>query len=209
MSKETKVERKNSSIYFFGTVWLMIVFIGIGILIQYENRPGNAGNPPKKWPIKSIMIPAMNTSTLVLFVHPHCPCTSATVGELELLLTQCRKKIKTYIVFFKPEEFTNEWIKTNIWKNASSISGVKLIVDENGNEANLFKVSTSGQTLLYSNQGKLLFNGGITGSRGHSGDNAGRNSILSLLKDGKTNKPKTFVFGCSLYKGSTPIAKRK
>ena len=36
-----------------------------------------------------------------------------------------------------------------------------------------FGAETSGQTLLYDRDGRLLFSGGTTGSRGHDGDNAG------------------------------------
>jgi hypothetical protein len=35
-------------------------------------------------------------------------------------------------------------------------------------------------TLLFASNGNLLFNGGITGSRGHAGDNAGENGPNAL-----------------------------
>src|SRR5712691_5642885 len=58
---------------------------------------------------------------------------------------------------------------------------------------------TSGQTVLYDSQGRLLFSGGITGSRGHSGDNAGRSSIVSLVNAGVADQKETIVFGCPLF----------
>ena len=45
---------------------------------------------------------------------------------------------------------------------------------------------TSGQTLLYDTKGHLVFSGGITGGRGHEGDNTGRESIEKYLQTGKT-----------------------
>ena len=90
-------------------------------------------------------------------------------------------------------------MKTNLWYDAKAIPGVEVMKDQDGSEARLFQAFTSGQTLLYDSKGHLVFNGGITGSRGHSGDNAGRKAIISLVTEGKANRTNTFVFGCSLF----------
>jgi hypothetical protein len=58
---------------------------------------------------------------------------------------------------------------------------------------------TSGQTVLYDNEGALLFSGGITGARGHAGDNAGRTSLVELLNRGAAGRSRTSVFGCPLF----------
>jgi hypothetical protein len=58
--------------------------------------------------------------------------------------------------------------------------------------------------LLYSPQGKLQFSGGITESRGHVGDNAGRAAVLAALTtDAPPEQTNAFVFGCALT-GNTP-----
>ena len=85
---------------------------------------------------------------------------------------------------------------------AAGINDVHAFEDINAQTAQTFGVYTSGQTLLYGSDGRLLFKGGITASRGHSGDNAGRTVITALL-DGeviaKNQLPVvTPVFGCSL-----------
>ncbi len=56
-----------------------------------------------------------------------------------------------------------------------------MLRDDDGAEAKRFGAETSGQTLLYDERGTLAFSGGITGSRGHAGDNAGRASLLALI----------------------------
>ena len=64
---------------------------------------------------------------------------------------------------------------------------------------------TSGQTALYDPAGNLLFQGGITETRGHAGDNTGCEAIESLvLHQNMTTTPstgpgETAVFGCSLF----------
>ena len=73
------------------------------------------------------------------------------------------------------------------------------MIDDEGTEANRFHAATSGQTLLYDAAGSLLFSGGITGSRGHSGDNAGQTAIVSLVNSGAPRLTETSVFGCPLF----------
>jgi hypothetical protein len=51
---------------------------------------------------------------------------------------------------------------------------------------------------LYDQSGHLQFSGGITGSRAHQGDNAGRQSLLALLS-GRNARTATNVYGCPLF----------
>ena len=74
-----------------------------------------------------------------------------------------------------------------------------MIRDDNGVEAARFGAVTSGQTVLYDEDGALLFTGGITGARGHSGDNAGRASVVALFESRTGRTSWTSVFGCGLF----------
>jgi CheY-like chemotaxis protein len=56
----------------------------------------------------------------------------------------------------------------------------------------------SGQTLLYDEDGRLGFSGGVTGARAHPGDNAGRQSLVALLNREVAGRRGTNVFGCAL-----------
>ena len=67
--------------------------------------------------------------------------------------------------------------------------GVSVSSDQEGFEAKNFQSTTSGYVLLYDANGRLLFQGGITGSRGHSGENSGRDAIEAILMD-KTTETK-------------------
>ena len=110
-------------------------------------------------------------------------------------MARVQGRVTTHVVFLKSEVFD---YKSDLWRHAQRISGVVVRADEGGLETRHFRVGTSGQTLLYSSDGRLLFNGGVTGSRGHAGDNHGSDAVLSLLLDGRSEAPKTVVFGCSL-----------
>ena len=77
--------------------------------------------------------------------------------------------------------------------------GVAVMDDVDGKLAKLFGAETSGYVVIYNPQGKLLFNGGITGSRGHAGDNAGLSAAVGWLTDNNSHLRCTSVYGCSLF----------
>jgi hypothetical protein len=125
------------------------------------------------------------------------------VGELALLMARCQDRLTAKVIIFRPKDFPDDWEKTDLWHSAAAIPGVSVFQDEDGQEARRFHATTSGQTLLYDAEGHLLFSGGITASRGHSGDNAGRSAIVSILTAGAAEKSETFTFGCSLFNTSS------
>jgi len=134
-----------------------------------------------------------------MLVHPQCPCSRASIGELALLMAQSQGRLKAYVLFLKPAGFSDDWEKTDLWQSAAGIPGVKPLVDYDGMEARRFHAKTSGQTVLYDAEGRLLFSGGITAARGHAGDNAGRSAIVSLVNAKVADKAETPVFGCPLF----------
>lgn len=98
------------------------------------------------------------------------------------------------------------WERTGLWSSAAAISGVMVRADIDGEAARRFGAATSGQALLYAIDGRLLFSGGITESRGHEGDNAGRSAIAALVLGAKTATPAASpVYGCPLFNG-LPLA---
>jgi hypothetical protein len=192
--KRIKLIRLTSAV-----LWVVAVSIGLWILWGYENAPGVSAQPPVRWPTDSRIQRAPDSATLVMLAHPHCPCTRASIGELARLMAHSQGRVRAYVLFLKPAGFSDEWEKTDLWQSARSIPGVNVLIDDGGAEARRFHAATSGQTMLYDVEGRLLFSGGITGSRGHAGDNAGRSAILSLVNTGAAERTETFVFGCQLF----------
>jgi hypothetical protein len=182
----------------FALLWLSAVGLGLRSMLAYENAPGVAATPAGQWPHGSRIQRASQQATLVLLAHPQCPCTRASISELALLMTHCQGKVAAHVLFFKPQDAAEDWAKTALWRSAAAIPGVQVSSDEGGLEARRFHAMTSGQTLLFDSAGHLRFSGGITGARGHAGDNAGRSAIESLLNTGVTTRSKSLVFGCSL-----------
>ena len=179
------------------SIWLAVVGLGMGVLTIYEYTPGRPAGLQDDWPLQSKIAHGVDLPTLVMFAHPECPCTRASIGELAVLMAECQDRVKAHVVFLFPKGSSKEWLHTDLWRSAEAIPGVVAEADEDGNEARYFQATTSGQVVLYDTDGKLLFRGGITSSRGHYGDNSGLSAIVSLL-DHKTASSQTPVFGCSL-----------
>jgi hypothetical protein len=184
-------------------LWLFAAVAGTSILLSYENKPGNAGTTPATWPADSHITREPGRSTLVMFAHPHCPCSRASVGELNRLLTRCQGSASVHVLFIRPKEVADSWTETSLRKSAEAIPGVRVQLDALGEEARRFGAESSGYVVLYGADGRLLFSGGITAGRGHAGDNAGENLVVSLLKGQPAALKHTPVFGCGLLDDCT------
>jgi hypothetical protein len=195
----TKNSRKGySRVLLFSMVWVLAVAAGAVAMSNYENKPGRTGPPQARWPVESRIPRSLALPTLVVFAHPHCACTRATIGELELLMTRCLGRAAVFVVFLKPENFSDGWAETDLWESAKAIPGVTVLRDDDGAEAKRFHAAISGYSVLYDTRGELLFAGGITFARGHAGDNAGRSALVALI-EGRTAEKATPVFGCPLF----------
>jgi hypothetical protein len=179
-------------------LWIPAIGVGVGALLRYSNTPGRLAAPPKDWPQSTSFRRVPGESTLVVFAHPKCPCSRATIEELALIVTHCRVKVNTYVLFYAPRSMGEGWARSELWDDAAAIPGVHVIEDHDGWEVRRFGASTSGQTLLYGFDGHLVFNGGITAARGHLGANNGMDAVESMLKNGTAKRNTAPVFGCSL-----------
>lgn len=179
-------------------LWFLVVLAGTLLMAQYSQTAGAVGAVPEQWPDTSLRFNNPDQSRLVLFLHPRCPCSRATLSELELIMANCQGLLSAQVLFIQPEGVSEDWVKTDLWNAAAAIPGVNVSIDPEGQEARRFQAVTSGQTLLYDAHGGLLFQGGITLARGHAGDNPGRDAIEDLLKHKITHPASTPVFGCVL-----------
>jgi hypothetical protein len=179
-------------------IWFLVVCTGSLLMAQYSQTAGATGTAPVQWPEASRCYRDPSQYRLVMFLHPRCPCSRATLGELEQLVAHCHGLFSAQVWFIQPEGISEDWVKTDLWHAAAAIPGVQVGVDHDGEEARLFQAATSGQTLLYDASGRLIFQGGITLARSHAGDNPGRDAIESLLNQKVSHATSTPVFGCAL-----------
>jgi hypothetical protein len=178
--------------------WVGLLAGSFGYLMRYEATPALGTNPSAT----NSQFANFTHFSLVMGLHPHCPCSRATVEELAKILSRAPESVKLTVFAFKPKDEPDSWIE------GSTVSSLKkfkarIVVDEEGTEAQRLGLATSGQVQVFSSAGVLLYNGGITAGRGHGGDNIGAQTVLELLRDGKSEGRSAPVFGCSIFEKST------
>ena len=179
-------------------IWAVLVCAGLYGLWCYAQDPGTQEASPIRWPQASRIPRPQDKPILLLFAHPRCPCTRATLSELERLTARIPGRLETYVIFTGPLQMGHDWPWTDLRRNAESMNGAHVFCDQSGLESELFRARTSGLALLYSNAGLLLFQGGLTPSRGHEGDNDGIAAVQAIVLDEGSAVHQTPVFGCPL-----------
>jgi len=180
-------------------IWAIVVAFGFSRMLSYETTPGRGAAAPARGAFESFPEYRVGLPVLLLFAHPKCPCTRATIANLAVLMADVAGHVNTYVLFVRLPSTVTGWEKTDLWQSAESIPGVHVVSDAGGAIAKRFGAATSGQALLYGIDGKLLFRGGITDQRGHYGDNAGSCAILTQLHHPESRVIDVPVFGCSLF----------
>ena len=181
-------------------MWVSALGAGYYILLDYHHSPSLSGQVPSVWPAASQLTLHSNTPTLLVMLHPHCGCSKATLNELEKILARTRERLSVEMVFVGSTDLLNQIEESELWLTASRLPYTTITLDRDGVEAKHFGSFASGQVGLFTPEGTLLFQGGITSARGHEGDNLGATTIVtSVLSHATKDVSKTPVFGCDLF----------
>ena len=154
----------------FLLVWLMGLGCGFFLLGSYHARAGRPGEPSARWPEGSLICLGPDRPTLLIFLHPRCPCSRASLAELASIAASYRDRFAAHAILYRPYVPPEDWDRAEAAAtDAASIPGLRRWKDPGGRLGRLFGVETSGHVLLFDPAGGLLFGGGITPSRGHRG----------------------------------------
>ncbi|HEY1555373.1 MAG TPA: hypothetical protein VGF94_11130 [Kofleriaceae bacterium] len=171
-------------------VWCVLVALCARELYAYETTPGATVAAPDGWPDGTALRRGAGF-TLIMFVHPDCPCSRASLAELREIAETPGASPTIEIVF------VGGGGDGRSWDLAGRVRRAERVLDPRGAEAARFGALTSGDVVVYAPHGQLAFSGGITGSRGHVGDNVGRRQVLAVLR-GDQAQTTHAVFGCAL-----------
>ena len=165
------------------------------MLLRHDFTPGqSSGKVPERWPIDTTLVKRHGLPTLVMAVHPNCPCSRASIEQLERIASQNEHPVQVVALFL--DSPGRESCAT--WKSFANNPAIQVVVDKHGRLAEKFGAFTSGEALLYDAEGQLRFHGGLTPSRGHSGPGRGVEVILALAEGQRIAFSSTPTFGCSL-----------
>ena len=183
-----------------GALWIIASVAAVAALWEYAHRPGASGEPPSRWPASvSRDLLAADRHTLFVFFHSECPCSQATVNELERVAARAPGRFSARVYIHDAAGMQRPAAEGRLWKAASRIPGAQVLADHDGTLARTFGAETSGVALLYDRAGQLLFHGGITGARGHEGGNANEDALLACLREAPSAPTKTHAYGCSIF----------
>lgn len=178
--------------------WAIACAAGFGTMWTYANTPGDRGGPDGDWVAPAALNLASDRFTIVLFAHPRCPCTRATMSELEGLQRAFPEQFATRIVFYEPHNADASWRTTSLWTRAERLPDAEAFADPGGRLTANAGALVSGSVALLGPEGTLQFWGGITPGRGHEGESIGLISIRDVLQGRQPARRTAHVYGCEL-----------
>lgn len=177
-------------------VWAALIGLGLVSLLVYHNSPGRRSDHFLFWQENRLVSLDTTRDNLLVFIHPQCPCSKATLAELARIQADCGNRLCTNVAIYQPD--AEGWSNTSIVRQALDIPLVHVFADPNGELATLFGAETSGHVMLFSPDGQRIFSGGITPGRSHEGDSLGREAILGYVNHRELSCGTSHVYGCPI-----------
>ena len=191
--------RSSAKMIMLVGVWLALIAGGIWVSLEYEKTPSKVVKPAAlSNPLPEILVDNAKEFRLVVFAHPKCPCTKATLSELARFLTK-NGNVSSQVFFIVPAGLKESWAQTETFAFASHIPEVEVKIDYDGALAKTFGADASGECFLLDRKAKVLFHGGITLARGHEGDNIGLDQLTAIVQRKSDITATNVVYGCGLF----------
>ena len=211
---KSRLTLKLSLTYVLVAGWGVSVVAGIFVFNTYALKATSTGPMSQSWPAASSLHREPGVSTLVMAIHPRCPCSETSLSELQGVLEHQHARINTHLLVYQPKGYPADWVMTGLVRRAQRSQGIDVVFDRGGEELGKFHARVSGELWFYDGNGKLLFRGGITAGRGHAGRNSGLSSLTALIDGGQPIARDAPVFGCAIgvedaIAGETAIAPNK
>jgi hypothetical protein len=168
-------------------VWLAGAVAGFAMWSTYDATPGEEPAEPEP----------TDGPRLVVFLHPHCPCSRATLREFATVLPEVPAGVPVEVILVQPPGAEPGWEAGPIRDLAAELPDVVVTIDRDGTEAAIAGVTTSGHVVYTNAAGEVKFSGGITRSRGGLGDSSGKRALIAALH-GEAATATSPTFGCSL-----------
>lgn len=181
-------------------VWAAAVAVGVCLHAGAESSPSDGGGGPHVLPPIAALKTPPGVPLIAMALHPRCPCSPASVDELEALAGRSFQPVTVVVLVSTPAQDSEEWDEA-FDRISGKLSSMRVIKDRAGAIAASLGMHASGATLIYDSAGRLVFSGGLTLARGMAGANPA--AIEAMKRAGcseaalpvDTHSP---VFGCRL-----------
>lgn len=185
------------------TIWVGGIVAGGFAMFRHEFTAGETEPAPQELPKEfSKLGPKTDAElTLIMAVHPDCPCTSASIEQLDRFLTSHPEKTQAVAFFWTdPQNPDPIDLSSNAyWSRLSKMKAARIYPDPGGQNAAKLGALVSGAVAAYDANGKLRFQGGLTATRGHAGPSPSID-VLTCIAEGREicGSNQSPNFGCSL-----------
>lgn len=186
-------------------VWLACVGVGFYLTLDYAYAAGPVGPSDPSWPAASELRPDREGCTLLIFLHPDCPCSRATLAAVAALRSRdADRGLAAVAVLCLPDGFSGAGAQGAIARAVAAQAGLGVFRDAGAVETRRFGARTSGEALLFDRFGQLRFRGGLTPARGHEGACLGLDAVRAVLRGEAPERAAAPVFGCALLNAPAP-----
>ena len=201
MKSEASPQRSNRTLVLLTIAWITLTGIGAFALLRHEFDGVSVVDAPAQWPeALGAFNPSGRDLTVVMAIHPDCPCTRASIEQLDRLLTRYPDAVQAIGLISDRVDGEAETLRqTDYWRRLDRMAGARPVRDVAGHWAKLLGAPVSGTVAVYDAGGALRFQGGLTASRGHDGPSRAL-SMLSAWAEGASFPESVSLpaFGCAL-----------
>lgn len=187
--------------------YFIALLTGIALVHRASAVSGPTNGSPAQWPGSNALTLAADAPTLLIFAHPRCPCTEATLINLRSIAAAERARV-VLIISGPAARVQASDDERRLLENARADIVTR---DPDGAEAERFGVLTSGHVLVYRQDGTRAFSGGITPMQGHRGACDALERLSRSLKYERVpaDKGATMgdlpVYGCPIFSACDSI----
>lgn len=181
--------------------WVGAAALGWSALFRHTYQPAATGEAVSRWPEAATPAPATAEYRIVVFAHPHCPCTRATLHKFDESLTRLPRETFLRFVFATAGLSPAAVAGSSNVASARRLPGVDVRFDHSGAETRRFGATVSGEVFVFDHAGRRVFHGGVTSGRGHEGDSAAQQELEGLVRGTARTSYTAPVFGCRLPLG--------
>ncbi|MDQ8184834.1 hypothetical protein [Pelagicoccus sp. SDUM812002] len=198
-------KRHPATLLLIASLWLGGISAGSIALWDHEFTEGQSSDAPLSLPAElGALAKDEKPLTLFMAVHPGCPCTGASLEQVDRLIAGNPDSIQLIgLVRARGESSETATGATlqeeKYWKRLEAMPNAHPYADHDGALARLLGTHTSGATIAYDETGGLRFQGGITPSRGHAGPSRSMDELEAIARQlAPLELCSSPTFGCSL-----------
>lgn len=178
-------------------IWMVLIGWVMRSWGDYEHTPAIQGEAPRVWPRESMLTSDSENGTLIVFVHPNCPCSRGALQTIAEAFRTSQNFVPRIYAVLSASGLDVTLPSENL-ALARRIPSAEIRFDGDMSEARRFGATASGTVYFFDGSNQLRFSGGISAGRGDSFDNGFAVALFEAIRQPEFTLVAAPVFGCPL-----------